>query len=130
MKQLKRQHSAEPLSEPSSTRKSSYLKTEDSPSGGTPQSMNSTDANAGTPTEGMSPRHNSEPSETIGSPFKRQRASMAGLDSGIMGPIGSNTNDVFPTSLSAASQSNESQPQAATTSEVKVESKTESDEEL
>ncbi|KAK3705476.1 hypothetical protein LTR37_013293 [Vermiconidia calcicola] len=127
---LKRQHSAEPLSEPSSTRKSSYLKTEDSPSGGTPQSMNSTDANAGTPTEGMSPRHNSEPSETIGSPFKRQRASMAGLDSGIMGPIGSNTNDVFPTSLSAASQSNESQPQAATTSEVKVESKTESDEEL
>ena len=126
--QLKRQHSAEPLPEPSSTRKSPYLKNEESPSGGTPQSINSTSANAGTPPEGMSPMPSDLP-ETVGSPFKRHRASVQGLDSGIMGPLGSNTNDVFPPPTSEASQGN-SQQQTPSAEEVKMETKVESDEEL
>lgn len=33
--------------------------------------------------------------ETVGSPFKRHRASVPGLDPGMIGPIGSNTNEIF-----------------------------------
>ena len=126
--QLKRQHSAEPLSEPASNRKSPHLKSDDSPSGGTPQSINSTSANAGTPPEDTSPMHGDQP-EVIGSPFKRHRASMPGLDSGIMGPVGSNTNDVFPTSALAAGNKDDHTP-AVSTPEFKLETGVESDEEL
>ena len=126
--QLKRQHSAEPIAEPTSTRKSPHLKNEDSPSGGTPQSINSTSANAGTPPEGMSPVHGDTP-EVVGSPFKRHRASMPGLNSGILGPIGSNTNDVFPPSTLAPGPKDD-QTRASSTPEVKLEAKVESDEEL
>ena len=67
--------------------------------------------------------------DIIGSPFKRQRASMAGLDSGILGPIGSNTNDVFPMSALAAGQKDDHTP-AVSTPEVKLDARVESDEEL
>ena len=129
--QLKRQHSAEPLTEPTSVRKSPYLKTEESPSGGTPQSINSTSANAGTPPEGMSPMPG-EPPETVGSPFKRHRSSVpGGLNSGIFAPLGSNTNDAFLPSTSAADfKPPDEQQRAASTPEVKVKVKAESDEEL
>lgn len=87
--QLKRQHSAEPLAnEPSSARKSPFLKTEDSGSASTPAS---TAATAGTPPESRSPVPPSDPpAETIGSPYKRHRASLpaGGLDGGILGAQG------------------------------------------
>lgn len=67
--------------------------------------------------------------EVIGSPFKRHRASMAGIDSGIMGAIGSNTNDVFPLSALAGGSKDDHTP-AASTPEVKVDARVESDEEL
>ena len=67
--------------------------------------------------------------EIIGSPFKRHRASMPGLDGGIMGVIGSNTNDVFPISAIAAGHKDDHTP-AASTPEVKLDAKLESDEEL
>ncbi|TKA64743.1 hypothetical protein B0A55_10168 [Friedmanniomyces simplex] len=136
---LKRQHSAEPLGEASSTRKSPHIKSEDSPPAGTPQSVNSTSANAGTPPDNMSPGHVGEPlSDTIGSPFKRHRSSMPGLNSGIFGPIGSNTNEVFPPSQTVDSllkdegeaEAEEQQHLASSTQEVKVEAKMEPDEEL
>ncbi|EMC92700.1 hypothetical protein BAUCODRAFT_43770, partial [Baudoinia panamericana UAMH 10762] len=76
---LKRQHSAEPIGEPSSTRKSPHIKSEESPSAGTPQSVNSTSANAGTPPESLSPTHIEPVAESIASPYKRQRSSLPGL---------------------------------------------------
>ena len=67
--------------------------------------------------------------EAIGSPFKRHRASMPGLDSSILGPIGSNSNDTYPPSTLAAT-ANDEQRRASSTPEVKLEVKAESDEEL
>ncbi|KAK0363506.1 hypothetical protein LTR02_011445 [Friedmanniomyces endolithicus] len=134
---LKRQHSAEPLGEAAPIRKSPHIKSEESPRAGTPQSVNSTSANAGTPPEGMSPGHVGEPlSDIIGSPFKRHRSSMAGLGSGIFGPIGSNTNDSFPAAeavdslLEKQKSGEEDQHHAVPTPEVKLEAKIDSDEEL
>jgi hypothetical protein len=46
-----------------------------------------------------------------------------------MGPIGSNTNDVFPPSVLAAGHSNNGTPPASTP-EVKLEAKADSEEEL
>jgi hypothetical protein len=74
----------------------------------------------------------SEPADTIGSPFKRQRASLAGLEGGILGPIGSNSNDVFPPATLAAGHSQDQQtstptPTPATQTQAKVEDE---DEEL
>ena len=69
-----------------------------------------------------------EPPEIVGSPFKRHRASIQDIG-GIMGPIWSNTNDVFPPSILAAGHSNSGTPPASTL-EVKLEAKADSDEEL
>lgn len=78
--QLKRQHSAEPLSDISSARKSPHLKgPAESPTAGTPQSVNSLTANAGTPPPDDLTMSSDVP-ETIGSPYKKQRPSLAGLD--------------------------------------------------
>ncbi len=85
----------------------------------------------------MSPGHVGEPlSDIIGSPFKRHRSSMAGLGSGIFGPIGSNTNDSFPAAeavdslLEKQKSGEEDQHHAVPTPEVKLEAKIDSDEEL
>jgi hypothetical protein len=129
--QLKRQHSAEPLLDATSTRKSPFLKGDDTPSAGTPRSVNSTTANAGTPPDRMSPAP-VEASDVVGSPFKRQRASLPGLDSGMMGPLGSNSNSVFAPSSLESSQNdgviNAAQPAAAP--EVKAATMEAEDEEL
>merc|ERR1712029_34009 len=87
---LKRQHSAEPLGEPSATRKSPYLRHEEDSPAGTPASVKSTSANAGTPPDGSIPALRQESLlDTIGSPFKKHRASMPGLESGTFAPLGS-----------------------------------------
>ncbi|EME77315.1 uncharacterized protein MYCFIDRAFT_158186 [Pseudocercospora fijiensis CIRAD86] len=49
-----------------------------SPTAGTPQSVNSVAANAGTPPEGLTPLP-VEISDAVASPFKRQRASLPGV---------------------------------------------------
>ncbi|KXL49592.1 hypothetical protein M433DRAFT_7779 [Acidomyces richmondensis BFW] len=129
---LKRQHSSEPLAESLSTRKSPHLRTEDSPAG-TPQSINSTSANAGTPPEGMSPNISADTSELIGSPFKRARSSVSDLGTKMFGPLGSNTNDAFPPTTSGleAAKATGEQHGTVSTPDVKVEAANmESDEEL
>ena len=70
-----------------------------------------------------------EPPELIGSPFKRHRASIQDISTSIMGPIGSNTNDVFPPAVLAAGHSNSDTP-APTAPELKLDAKADSDEEL
>lgn len=77
---MKRQHSAEPLADVSSSRKSPYLKQSDSPSAGTPQSVNSLSANAGTPPADAATQVGLESSDVIGSPYKKQRPSLSGID--------------------------------------------------
>ncbi|KAK4547757.1 hypothetical protein LTR36_000715 [Oleoguttula mirabilis] len=127
---LKRQHSAEPLGELSSARKSPHLKTDDSPAG-TPQSVNSTSANAGTPPDGLSPMHGDDVVDTVASPFKRHRSSMPGLNSNIFGVLGSNTNDMFSPSTATSTPKKEEEPHlAASTPDAKAEGKADSDEEL
>ncbi|KAF2725097.1 hypothetical protein K431DRAFT_216792 [Polychaeton citri CBS 116435] len=86
---LKRQHSAEPIADGTATRKSPYLKTAESDTG-TPQSMNSTSADAGTPPEAVSPKQSASQSEAVGSPFKRQRASLPNIDNSIFGTLDAN----------------------------------------
>jgi len=80
----------------------------------------------------MSPKIPADTSELIGSPFKRARSSVSDLNTKIFGPLGSNTNDAFPPTTSGveATQAREEQQTAVSTSEVKVEVKMESDEEL
>ena len=142
MSQLKRQHSAEPLTDPAGMRKSPHLKSEDSAGGDTPKSVNSTTANAGTPPDGNSPIP-AEPPEVVGSPFKRHRASIQDISGSMMGPLGSNTNDFFPASVLGAGPSNNGTPPsilgagpsdsgtpASSAPEVKLEAKADSDEEL
>lgn len=89
--QLKRQHSAEPLSDASITRKSPHLSTTDSPSTSTPQSVNSTFANAGTPPadDGTS----TSLLNSVASPYKRHRGSVSGLDTINFAPLGPATNE-------------------------------------
>ena len=70
-------------------------------------------------------------SEAIGSPFKRQRSSIQGLDeASIIGPIGSNTNDVFPPSTLAAGHSNDTQQSAPEVKQEEAKMAEEVDEEL
>ncbi|KAK4991238.1 hypothetical protein LTR50_001996 [Elasticomyces elasticus] len=94
---LKRQRSAEPLSTSSNPRKSPHVKASESPSVGTPQSANSVTANAGTPPASASPVL---PNEVLdaSSPFKRQRASMSGLDNNLLSALGAASvpNDSVP----------------------------------
>lgn len=115
---------------PNSTRKSPHLKSSDEPeTADTPQSINSTSAIAGTPPGATSPMLGNEPPETIGSPFKRHRASMAGLGNDIMGPVGSSAGDAY--SLSSLADGPKVEPvDGVSTLEVKPHAKADSDEEL
>ena len=113
--QLKRQHSAEPLSEPSATRKSPHIKSEESTDAGTPQSINSVTANAGTPPNGLAPPAND--AEAVASPYKRQRASLPGLNNSLF------TSEAgFLPSTSLAAPTDAEQPRAFSTPEVSRES--------
>lgn len=78
--QLKRQHSAEPLGDQASNRKSPYLQNAESP-------PSSTAADAGTPPEIKAPAQAEHTPEGMNSPFKRHRASMAGLANTIFSPL-------------------------------------------
>lgn len=109
---LKRQHSAEPVSESNSSHKTPHLKVEDSPGGGTSPSGNSTTANAGTPPDGLSPLINDVTADGISSPFKRARSSMPGLASSAFGGFGSSVNE--QQALDAAGD------RAASTPEIKL----------
>ncbi|KAK4570398.1 hypothetical protein LTR86_002478 [Recurvomyces mirabilis] len=119
---LKRQHSAEPLGESAATRKSPHIKAEDSP-GGTPQSANSTSANAGTPPpEGMSSKVTNGTADAIASPFKRHRASMPGLDNAMFGQLDAKLNGQALTyEPNDAARKQEDQHGALSTPGVKVE---------
>ncbi|WPH03035.1 Hypothetical protein R9X50_00590900 [Acrodontium crateriforme] len=117
---LKRQHSAEPLSESASVRKSPYIKGEESPSIGTPQSTNSTSGIAGTPPDHASPS-NGDQDSVIGSPFKRHRASMP--ENSLFGALGSAAAE--PSSASDTPK-NDEQPSVVQPSTAKMDS----DEEL
>lgn len=116
--QLKRQHSADPVGDTAATRKSPHLKSEETDIG-TPQSVNSTSANAGTPPDGLSPAQ-IDANDVVSSPFKRHRSSMPGLAGGV---LGSNTNDAFlpSTSFSNTPKVEDPQQRAASTPEVKLE---------
>lgn len=128
--QLKRQHSADAVAE-NPTKKSPFLKTEDSPPIGTPQSVNSTAANAGTPPDGLS-LPNAETGDTGASPFKRQRGSESGVSGAAgFGSLDSSVNEtILPPTSMADADANAHQPPAPSTSQVKQESKEDSDEEL
>ncbi|KAI7221170.1 hypothetical protein KC333_g1954 [Hortaea werneckii] len=129
---LKRQHSAEPLGEPSATRKSPYLRHEEDSPAGTPASVKSTSANAGTPPDGSLPSLRQEGLlDTIGSPFKKHRASMPGLGSGTFAPLGSTGPDApfAPGPEAPDAKKAEEQHRAASTPEVKRNATAESDNE-
>ena len=119
------------MNEAASARKSPHLKNEESPSAGTPQSVNSTSANAGTPPDGSTSLQDDQATDAIGSPFKRHRASMPGISSAMFTPLDSQVGDALPAPASAAPnvKTEEGQP-AASTSDVKLDVKVESDEEL
>lgn len=85
-----------------SAKKSPHMYTSDTPGAGTPQSANSTTATAGTPPLDGLPSNNVDASEAVGSPFKKQRPSLPGLDSALMAA----TNDATPATAT------EPQPQA------------------
>lgn len=102
--QLKRQHSAEPLSESSVTRKSPHMKSEDNTDAGTPQSIGSVTANAGTPPNGLAPPAN-DAAEAVASPYKRQRASLPGLNNSL---FTSDAGFLPATSLSSAANPEQS----------------------
>ncbi|KAF2767562.1 hypothetical protein EJ03DRAFT_145183 [Teratosphaeria nubilosa] len=131
---LKRQHSAEPLPEPSTTRKSPHLKAEDSPSADTPQTINSTSANAGTPPDGLSPAHLLDANEAVASPFKRHRSSMPGINSNVFSPLGSHLAEASSSAGPATETTKqvEQQQVATSTPEVNLQQLTtmEEDEEL
>ena len=64
------------------------MKSQETPNSGTPQSTESTTANAGTPAEQPSPSLNADAvAADVASPFKKQRASMSGIDSGILSTL-------------------------------------------
>ncbi|KAK4619443.1 hypothetical protein CLAFUW4_11415 [Fulvia fulva] len=112
---LKRQHSADPVND--QMKKSPHLKTEEASPVGTPKSITSTGANAGTPPDSLSPGPDAE---ALASPFKRHRASMPGLKNSF-GSLGSNPNEAqLPaTSMSDAPPNENAQQRAASTPEVK-----------
>lgn len=70
-----------------------------------------------------------DPPETIGSPFKRHRASMAGLGNDIMGPVGSSSGDAYSLSSLTDGPKLESHG-GVSTPEVKPRARDDSDEEL
>jgi len=109
--QLKRQASAEPLSEAAATRKSPHLNTADSPSASTPQSVNSTSANAGTPPSDQATASIADPMSSISSPFKRHRASMQGMDGSLFAPLDAGGDQVYPPASATTSAPSEPQPQ-------------------
>ncbi|EME41780.1 hypothetical protein DOTSEDRAFT_177129 [Dothistroma septosporum NZE10] len=111
---LKRQHSADPVND--QMKKSPHLKTEEASPVGTPKSITSTGANAGTPPDGLSPGPDAE---ALASPFKRHRASMPGLNNcfGSMDPT-ANDAQLPATSMSDAPATDAAQ-RAASTPEVK-----------
>lgn len=80
-----------------STKKS----TPDSPSAGTPQSLNAGHTTSGTPPlDGKASTNLNGASEAVGSPFKKQRASLPGLDGAMMSSLNDATasNNVGPQS--------------------------------
>ena len=58
--------------------------TSETPSAGTPQSLSSTAGTAGTPPLGGSSFSTNGASEAVGSPFKKQRPSLPGMDSAML----------------------------------------------
>ena len=67
----------------------------------------------------------------IGSPFKRHRASVQGLDSGILSALSSGANDSYPPSALAAGHHDDSLYAGSASDEPKVAAKgQDSDEEL
>lgn len=80
-----------------STKKS----TPGSPSAGTPQSLNAGNTTSGTPPFDGKPSTNTNgASDAVGSPFKKQRASLPGLDGAMMSSLNDATasNNVGPQS--------------------------------
>ena len=80
-----------------STKKS----TPGSPSAGTPQSLNTGHTTSGTPPfDGNSSTNPNGASDAVGSPFKKQRASLPGLDGAMMSSLNDATtsNNVGPQS--------------------------------
>lgn len=76
-----------------SAKKSPHMYTSETPSASTPQSINSTTAAAGTPPlDGDSSFSANGASEAVGSPFKKQRASLPGLDGAMLSAL----NDATP----------------------------------
>jgi hypothetical protein len=114
--QLKRQHSAEPVSESSAIRKSPHLTQNDSPTDGTDRSVKSTAGNAGTPPDHLSPfAVEGLDAAGVASPYKRHRSSMPGLPSGIFG----HEPNLPATAMSNAGKADESH-RANSTPEVKI----------
>lgn len=78
--------------------------------------------------------HSDGQGETVASPFKRHRASQSGPNnSNIFGVLGSNTNDAFlPPTANSTPRTEEEQPVAVSTPDVKLDSKAvdDDDEEL
>jgi hypothetical protein len=68
----------------SSAKKSTHMYTSEASSAGTPQSLNSTAGTAGTPPLGGSVFSTNGASEAVGSPFKKQRPSLPGMDSAML----------------------------------------------
>ena len=58
--------------------------TSETSSAGTPQSISSTAGTAGTPPLGGNPFSTNGASEAVGSPFKKQRPSLPGMDSAVL----------------------------------------------
>lgn len=80
---LKRQHSGEPMID-ASAKKSSHMYASETSSAGTPQSVSSTAGTAGTPPLGGNSFNTNGASEAVGSPFKKQRPSLPGMDSAML----------------------------------------------
>ncbi|GAB7350544.1 hypothetical protein MBLNU459_g1127t1 [Dothideomycetes sp. NU459] len=104
---LKRQHSSE-MANPN---KSPHLKNSDSQ---TSTSPNSVTANAGTPSDRPSPKLLDETTDSfIGSPLKRHRASMAGLEASMLSSVTSADNaslSATPAPVEAGTDKNVNQP--------------------
>lgn len=95
--------------------------TTDSPSVGTPQSFNSAAATAGTPPlDGKPSTSTNGASEAVGSPFKKQRPSLPGLDGAMMASL----DDVTPSNNAAP------QPQANSAAGAPAQATMDEDEEL
>lgn len=93
--------------------------TTDSPSVGTPQSVNAT-ANGTPPFDGKPFNNTNGASEAVGSPFKKQRPSLPGLDGAMLASL----DDV------TASNNAAPQPQASSAAEAPTQATMDEDEEL